>query len=958
MQAASRQEASGRAIARLRIVARLRVPPAAIARWLATILLVALPAALSAQDLTSQTAHLEDLRSIREIKFLQARWGHLALAGDWAAMADLASDDAVLATRYGEIDGKGGIAAWLKTTQGQGIDGMPAGRFNLHVFISPVITLAADGQSAIGRWHEIAMTAQKGGEAGWRGTTDVIDYRRTPAGWRIARIRPYVNFTGPYATGWMHDAKTLERAPYHYTPDEAGMLLPARRAAAPLPAVDVASQATLLLRQSEALNMVDAYGFYLDRGLYDDVADLFAQDATIEVAGQGSWTGRAGVAAFLSRFGKPGLKEGELDDRAQLMPLATISADGSSALVRTVELGMTGQHGGTGYWSAALMSYLLRLDDDGKWRIALLHRSPIMRSEYKAGWSDPLPAALPPSEGGAPSGTTRLPSVDFAEHPYTIAALGPAMITPPRGPAAPLTPVPDALAKAEAFDGAENVADAYGYYIDQFAWRDTADLFSRDGWKELSYIGTFIGKDHVMRSMIQRYGEGGPNDAFQAIHQKTQPYVTVLDGGQRALVRLRLLQFNSSSTGSGSWIAGIYEDQVEKEDGIWRIHGMDLDYLWLADYATGWTGIDPEASARFVPKPEVIAAFHPDAPLRGEVVAPYPRIAPLGFHFVNPSAAAGPRCCCPGPTAIATRRGSERKGGRRGRPGSADRLPRPCVRPRHAGQRRCLDRSRLRLHARRLTGRHGCARHRLRRALGLSISGTYNDYVIRALRRHQPPARHRHRRAGDRSLHARADAGGRDRRHPPAAGAAGTIARIGRRAVAHVAAAGTRSRLACSAGSRGLPAAAPARAAAGGGCRHGDRPFRPPGPCRSAWLPWLRRDAAGGRRRPLLDQAFGRLPPGRPCRLGGRSRWRPRMHRRARRPCAPQAGRDGPAAVGQRRAVRRLRATRELRCRARQLPRMGARCRCARADLSHRAALLFLLTLIFVLTLRRPDSTA
>jgi hypothetical protein len=141
----------------------------------------------------------------------------------------------------------------------------------------------------------------------------------------------------------------------------------------------------------------------------------------------------------------------------------------------------------------------------------------------------------------------------------------------------------------------------------------------------------------VLGSLIQRYGEGGPNDAFQAIHQKTQPYVTVLDdAGERAFVRTRLFQFNSSSSGPGSWISGIYENQIIKEDGIWRIHGMDLDYIWLGDYATGWTGIDPAASARFGPSEEAIAAFAPDSPLRGETFAPYPAIRPLGFHFTNP----------------------------------------------------------------------------------------------------------------------------------------------------------------------------------------------------------------------------------------------------------------------------------------------------------------------------------
>src|SRR5690606_5787379 len=119
-----------------------------------------------------------------------------------------------------------------------------------------------------GRWHEIALTSQVGGEADWLGETHIIDYRRTPEGWRIARIRPYNHFAGSYADGWMHDAATLERAPYHYTPDEAGMLLPERRAATPRSADENARQATLLLSQSLAQNTVNAYGYYLDRGMY------------------------------------------------------------------------------------------------------------------------------------------------------------------------------------------------------------------------------------------------------------------------------------------------------------------------------------------------------------------------------------------------------------------------------------------------------------------------------------------------------------------------------------------------------------------------------------------------------------------------------------------------------------------------------------------------------------------
>ena len=603
---------------------------------LALACLLLFPAASQAQDAAVETAKVEDLRSIRDIKQLQANWGHRAIQGDWQGMAALVAGDAEFISRGGVITGAASVERWLRATQGKGEDGMPAGRMNMRLFISPVITLAPDGQGATGRWHEIAMTAENGVSADWLGGTHVIDYRKTSDGWRIARSRWYEQFAGPYESGWRHDAATLERAPYHYTPDEAGRLLPQRRAASPREAAELAREATLLLEASRAQNTVNAYGYYLDRAMYADIVDLFASDAAIDVAGEGHYDGIEGVQRFLARFGEPGLDEGELNDRPLLMPLVNIAEDGSTALIRNVEIGMAGQHGGQGYWSAVVQTFLLRRDDAGAWRIALLHRNPVMRAEYEAGWADPLPAALPVPTGVEADGPTAFGSVAYPLRPLSIRYLGEGLVMPAREPASELQIVPGALARAEAFDGAENVSNAYGYDIDQFAWRRTADLFARDGWKELSYIGTFIGKDRVLGSLIQRYGEGGPNDAFQAIHQKTQPFVTVLDDGARAFVRNRLFQFNSADGGSGSWISGIYENQVVKEDGIWRIHGMDLDYVWLGDYASGWTGIDPAASARFGPAAEQIAAFGPDAPLRGETFAPYPRIAPMGFHFANP----------------------------------------------------------------------------------------------------------------------------------------------------------------------------------------------------------------------------------------------------------------------------------------------------------------------------------
>ena len=424
--------------------------------------------------------------------------------------------------------------------------------------------------------------------------------------------------------------------PITYTPDEAGIVLPDRKAATPRDPSDLAKEATLLLEEGKAQNVANAFGFYLDRGMYDDIVDLFAPEGNVEVTGQGVFKGTAGVRKFLARFGAPGLDPGELNDRPQLMPETSISDDGASALVRVTELGMTGQHGGEGYWSLAVNTFLLTRGDDGKWRIMILHRRPLMRATYKDGWAHPLPAPLPMGEGESVDAPAQPVDTDYPAHAFNMQMLGSGVVFGHRGDPKPLVTEANALDLAEAFDGAENVSNAYGYYIDQFAWGKTSDLFARVGWKELSYIGTFIGRDHVRASMVQRYGNGGPNAAFQAIHMKTQPVVTPLGDGSRAFIRERLMQFNSSASGPGGWIGGIYENQVVKEDGIWKIAGMDLDYTWLADYKTGWTGIVPGASSRFGPSAEQVAAFHPDAPLRGPAFAPYPAIETLGFDYANP----------------------------------------------------------------------------------------------------------------------------------------------------------------------------------------------------------------------------------------------------------------------------------------------------------------------------------
>ncbi len=87
----------------------------------------------------------------------------------------------------------------------------------------------------------------------------------------------------------------------------------------------------------------------MDKARWDDAADLFAKDATLEIAGRGVFIGQDRVRAYLKQLGD--LSYGKLYNHMQLQPVIHIAADGLSARARWRSLMQVGELGKEARWA-------------------------------------------------------------------------------------------------------------------------------------------------------------------------------------------------------------------------------------------------------------------------------------------------------------------------------------------------------------------------------------------------------------------------------------------------------------------------------------------------------------------------------------------------------------------------------------------------------------------------------
>ncbi|MDC0598813.1 nuclear transport factor 2 family protein [Gammaproteobacteria bacterium] len=131
-----------------------------------------------------------------------------------------------------------------------------------------------------------------------------------------------------------------------------------------------------------------AYGYYVDEALWDEVVDLFSEDATLELARDGVYRGKERIREYLYRLGggQQGLSPGQLNEHYQLMPVVTLAEDGMTAQGRWRAIIMGGQYGESALWGEGPYENEY-VKEDGVWKISKLHWYQTIMVPYEGGWA-------------------------------------------------------------------------------------------------------------------------------------------------------------------------------------------------------------------------------------------------------------------------------------------------------------------------------------------------------------------------------------------------------------------------------------------------------------------------------------------------------------------------------------------------------------------------------------------
>lgn len=140
----------------------------------------------------------------------------------------------------------------------------------------------------------------------------------------------------------------------------------------------------------EAINkLTRAYGYYVDKAQWDQIADLFADESRVEIAGRGVYYDKTGADTLFRKVmgrGKIGLNEGQLFNHMILQGIVDVDADGKTAKGRWRAFIQVGQYQKIALWSEGTYENIY-VKENGVWKFKDLHWFATFYTPFDAGWA-------------------------------------------------------------------------------------------------------------------------------------------------------------------------------------------------------------------------------------------------------------------------------------------------------------------------------------------------------------------------------------------------------------------------------------------------------------------------------------------------------------------------------------------------------------------------------------------
>ena len=144
---------------------------------------------------------------------------------------------------------------------------------------------------------------------------------------------------------------------------------------------------------SDIKRLQRSYGYFVDKGLWTDVAEFFTDDAVAKYPA-GTFIGKASIREHLYRnvgnvpVGQVGLGEGRLYNHMNIQPVVHLDHGGSTASGRWRAYAMFGSYGGGATWAEGVYEIQYR-KEGGVWKISQLDYYPGFGASYATGWVAP-----------------------------------------------------------------------------------------------------------------------------------------------------------------------------------------------------------------------------------------------------------------------------------------------------------------------------------------------------------------------------------------------------------------------------------------------------------------------------------------------------------------------------------------------------------------------------------------